>query len=204
MKLCTEFYAPAFSRDFYVLCIIEITTIVVKLNLWKCRGIEIRLQLQNLFQPIVDFIPFLGSFINSHEIKIGLPTFAPFFHHFFKTKYFFQKLKALERDKVVFHFYFFSPNVWVITLCYYLLAYQKRVVQKASYFFILLSLFLGFKNEISFHIFHIAFFSFINISSCKMICNSFFSLVKLWCNRVDFFYTIIVGKSKKDSVVNSK
>lgn len=89
------------------LCIIEITTIVVKLNLWKRRGIEIRLQLQNLFQPIVDFIPFLGSFINSHEIKIGLPTFAPFFHHFFKTKYFFQKLKALERDKVVFHFYFF-------------------------------------------------------------------------------------------------
>ena len=77
----------------------------------------------------------MGSFINSHEIKIGLPTFAPFFHHFFKTKYFFQKLKALERDKVVFHFYFFSPNVWVITLCYYLLAYQKRVVQKASYFF---------------------------------------------------------------------
>ena len=65
------------------------------------------MQLQNFFKPIVDLIPFLGSFINSHEIKIGLPTFAPFFHHFFKTKYFFQKLKALERDKVVFHFYFF-------------------------------------------------------------------------------------------------
>lgn len=108
---------------------------MVKLNSWKHRGIKIRMQLQNFFKPIVDLIPFLGSFINSHEIKIGLPTFAPFFHHFFKTKYFFQKLKALERDKVVFHFYFFSPNVWVITLCYYLLAYQKRVVQKASYFF---------------------------------------------------------------------
>jgi len=111
----------------------------------------------------VDFIPFLGSFINSHEIKIGLPTFAPFFHHFFKTKYFFQKLKALERDKVVFHFYFFSPNVWVITLCYYLLAYQKELYKKRHIFFILLSLFLGFKNEISFHIFHILFFFLLSI-----------------------------------------
>merc|ERR1740129_2182964 len=143
-------------------------------------GIEIRMQLQNLFQPIVDLIPFLGSFINSHEIKIGLPTFAPFFHHFFKTKYLFHKLKALERDKVVFHFYFFFSKcvgdyTVLLSSCI-----PKRVVQKASYFFfILLSLFLGFKNEISFHIFHIAFFSFINISSCKMICSSFFSLVKL-------------------------
>ena len=119
------------------------------------------MQLQNLFQPIVDFIPFLGSFIYSHEIKIGLPTFAPFFHHFFKTKYFFQKLKALEKDRVVFSFLlFFSPKVWVITLCYYLLAYQKELYKKRHIFFILLSLFLGFKNEISFHIFHIAFFSF--------------------------------------------
>jgi hypothetical protein len=148
---------------------------------------------------------FLGSFINSHEIKIGLPTFAPFFHHFFKTKYFFQKLKALERDKVVFHFYFFLQMCGWLHCATIFLHTKKRVVQKASYiFFMLLSLFLGFKNEISFHIFHIAFFSFINISSCKMICNSFFSLVKLWCNRVDFFYTIIVGKSKKDSVLNSK
>lgn len=153
----------------------------------------------------MDLIPFLGSFINSHEIKIGLPTFAPFFHHFFKTKYFFQKLKALERDKVVFHFYFFSPNVWVITLCYYLLAYQKRVVQKASYFFLYYyHCFLDSKMRFHFTFFIYLFFSFINISSCKMICSSFFSLVKLWCNRVDFFYTIIVGKSKKDSVLNSK
>lgn len=128
---------------------------------------------------------FLGSFINSHEIKIGLPTFAPFFHHFFKTKYFFQKLKALERDKVVFHFYFFSPNVWVITLCYYLLAYQKRVVQKASYFFYIIIIVSWIQKWDFISHFSYTFFSFINISSCKMICSSFFSLVKLWCNGVD-------------------
>ena len=154
----------------------------------------------------MDLIPFLGSFINSHEIKIGLPTFAPFFHHFFKTKYFFQKLKALERDKVCFSFLlFFSKFVGDYTVLLSSCIPKKSCTKSVIFFFILLlSLFLGFKNEISFHIFHIAFFSFINISSCKMICNSFFSLVKLWCNRVDFFYTIIVGKSKKDSVVNSK
>lgn len=153
----------------------------------------------------MDLIPFLGSFINSHEIKIGLPTFAPFFHHFFKTKYFFQKLKALERDKVCFSFLLFFLQIcgWLHCATIFLHT-KKELYKKRHIFFILLSLFLGFKNEISFHIFHIPFFSFINISSCKMICNSFFSLVKLWCNRVDFFYTIIVGKSKKDSVVNSK
>merc|ERR1740129_1553631 len=99
-------------------------------------GIEIRMQLQNLFQPIVDLIPFLGSFINSHEIKIGLPTFAPFFHHFLKTKYLFHKLKALERDKVVSHFYFFFSKcvgdyTVLLSSCI-----PKRVVQKASYFFL--------------------------------------------------------------------
>ena len=107
----------------------------------------------------MDLIPFLGSFINSHEIKIGLPTFAPFFHHFFKTKYFFQKLKALERDKVVFHFYFFfSKCVGDYTVLLSSCIPKKSCTKSVIFFFILLSLFLGFKNEISFHIFHILFF----------------------------------------------
>ena len=131
---------------------------MVKLNSWKHRGIKIRMQLQNFFKPIVDLIPFLGSFINSHEIKIGLPTFAPFFHHFFKTKYFFQKLKALERDKVVFHFYFFLQMCGWLHCATIFLHTKKELYKKRHIFFILLSLFLGFKNEISFHIFHILFF----------------------------------------------
>ena len=142
----------------------------------------------------------MGSFINSHEIKIGLPTFAPFFHHhFFKTKYFFQKLKALERDKVVFHFYFFfSKCVGDYTVLLSSCIPKKSCTKSVIFFFILLSLFLGFKNEISFHIFHILFFSFINISSCKMICNSFFSLWEHPLMTSD----IRVGRGVQDSPKN--
>lgn len=154
----------------------------------------------------MDLIPFLGSFINSHEIKIGLPTFAPFFHHFFKTKYFFQKLKALERDKVCFSFLlFFSKFVGDYTVLLSSCIPKKSCTKSVIFFlYYYYHCFLDSKMRFHFTFFIYLFFSFINISSCKMICNSFFSLFKLWCNRVDFFYTIIVGKSKKDSVVNSK
>ena len=165
---------------------------VVKLNLWTRRGIEI------IFQPIVDLIPFLGSFINSHEIKIGLPTFAPFFHHFFKTKYFFQKLKALERDKVVFSFLLFFLQMCGWLHCATIFLHTKKSCTKSVIiFYIIIIVSWIQKWDFISHFSYSFFFSFINISSCKMICNSFFSLVKLWCNRVDFFYTIIVGKSKK-------
>lgn len=154
----------------------------------------------------MDLIPFLGSFINSHEIKIGLPTFAPFFHHFFKTKYFFQKLKALERDKVCFSFLLFFLQICGWLHCATIFLHTKKELYKKRHIFLYYyyHCFLDSKMRFHFTFFIYLFFSFINISSCKMICNSFFSLVKLWCNRVDFFYTIIVGKSKKDSVVNSK
>jgi len=107
-----------------------------KIKLVKTQGHRNKNANSELLSTHCGFNPFLGSFINSHEIKIGLPTFAPFFHHFFKTKYFFQKLKALERDKVVFSFLlFFSKCVGDYTV---LLSscIPKRVVQKASYFFL--------------------------------------------------------------------
>ena len=138
------------------------------------------MQLQNFFKPIVDLIPFLGSFINSHEIKIGLPTFAPFFHHFFKTKYFFQKLKALERDKVVFHFYFFfSKYVGDYTVLLSSCIPKKSCTKSVIFFLYYYHCFLDSKMRFHFTFFIQLFFLFINISSCKMICNSFFSLVKL-------------------------
>jgi len=129
-----------------------------------------------------------------------LPTFAPFFHHhFFKTKYFFQKLKALERDKVVFHFYFFfSKCVGDYTVLLSSCIPKKSCTKSVIFFFILLSLFLGFKNEISFHI--LLFFSFINISSCKMICNSFFSLWEHPLMTSD----IRVGRGVQDSPQNGR
>ena len=128
----------------------------------KTQGHRNKNATSELISTHCGFNPFLlGSFINSHEIKIGLPTFAPFFHHFFKTKYFFQKLKALERDKVVFHFYFFfSKCVGDYTVLLSSCIPKKSCTKSVIFFFILLSLFLGFKNEISFHIFHIAFFFF--------------------------------------------
>ena len=133
----------------------------------------------------MDLIPFLGSFINSHEIKIGLPTFAPFFHHFFKTKYFFQKLKALERDKVVFHFYFFfSKCVGDYTVLLSSCIPKKSCTKSVIFLYIIIIVSWIQKWDFISH-FSYTFFSFINISSCKMICNSFFSLVKLWCNGVD-------------------
>ena len=107
--------------------------------------------------------------------KDWIANFCPIFSSFFLNKILLSETKSSGKGQSCFHFYFFSKFVGDYTV---LLSscIPKRVVQKASYFFILLSLFLGFKNEISFHIFHILFFSFINISSCKMICNSFFSL----------------------------
>lgn len=107
----------------------------------------------------MDLIPFLGSFINSHEIKIGLPTFAPFFHHFFKTKYFFQKLKALERDKVCFSFLlFFSKFVGDYTVLLSSCIPKKSCTKSVIFFLYYYHCFLDSKMRFHFTFFIYLFF----------------------------------------------
>jgi len=102
----------------------------------KTQGIEIRIATSELISTHCRFNPsFLGSFINSHEIKIGLPTFAPFFHHCFKTKYFFQKLKTLERHKVVFSFLLFFLQMCGWLHCATIFLHNKKSCTKSVIIF---------------------------------------------------------------------
>jgi len=164
----------------------------------KTQGHRNKIVTSELISTHCGFYPFFGLIHKLTWNKDWIANFCPIFSSFFKTKYFFQKLKALERDKVVFSFLlFFSPNVWVITLCYYLLAYQKELYKKRHIFFILLSLFLGFKNEISFHIFHILFFLLSIYPLAKWYVIHSFHLLN--CDAIGwiFFIQLLLGRVRK-------
>lgn len=124
-----------------------------------------------------------------------------FFIIFFINKIFLSETKSSGKGQSCsFIFTFFSKFVGDYTV---LLSscIPKRVVQKASYFFYIIIIVSWIQKWDFISHFSYTFFSFINISSCKMICSSFFSLIKLWCNRVDevriFFIQLLLGRVKK-------
>ena len=146
----------------------------------------------------------MGSFINTHEIKIGLPTFAPFFHHFFLiNKIFLSETKSSGKGQSCFSFLLFFLQMcgWLHCATIFLHT-KKELYKKRHIFFILLSLFLGFKNEISFHIFHILFFLLSIYPLAKWyVIHSFHLLNCDAIGRVDevriFFIQLMLGRVKK-------
>jgi len=147
----------------------------------------------------------LGSFINSHEIKIGLPTFAPFFHHFFKTKYFFQKLKALERDKVVFSFLLFFLQRCGWLHCATIFLHTKKSCTKSVIFFYIIIIVSWIQKWDFISHFSYSFFFFLSIYPlAKWYVIHSFHLLN--CDAIGwiFFIQLLLGRVKKDSVLNSK
>jgi len=102
----------------------------------KTQGHRNKNATSELISTHCGFNPFLlGSFINSHEIKIGLPTFAPFFHHFFKTKYLSETKSSGKGQSCFFIFTFFLQMCGWLHCATIFLHTKKELYKKRHIFF---------------------------------------------------------------------
>ena len=164
------------------------------------------MQLQNLFQPIVDLIPFFGLIHKLTWNKDWIANFCPIFSSFFKNKIFLSsETKSSGKGQSCFSFLlFFSKCVGDYTV---LLSscIPKRVVQKASYFFFIIIIVSWIQKWDFISHFSYSFFFLLSIYPlAKWYVVHSFHLLN--CDAIGwiFFIQLLLGRVKKDSVLNSK
>jgi len=108
--------------------------------------------------------------------KDWIANFCPIFSSFFLNKILLSETKSSGKGQSCFSFLLFLQICGWLHCATIFLHTKKSCTKSVIFFLYYYHCFLDSKMRFHFTFFIYFFFSFINISSCKMICNSFFSL----------------------------